>query len=219
MSPNELGAEGSAGASTIYVVEDDPAQRASLTYALEAAGHHPQSFLAAEAFLAAVDPVRAEGCLLVDLHLPGMSGLELVEEVARRGSPMRMIVMTAYGGVSDAVRAMRSGACDFLEKPFKPDEIVNAVTRTLGGRQPDHAWRAEASSAAARLALLSLREREVVNGLVAGLLGKQVAHRLGISARTVEVHRANAMRRLGVRTLPELVRLALLAEFAHGPSR
>jgi two-component system response regulator FixJ len=132
--------------------------------------------------------------------------------MTRRGSRIRMIVMTAYGEVSDAVRAMRAGAFDFLEKPFKPNEMSTVVAKALNAPEAAFVIRAEASSAAAHLAVLTARERAVVDLLASGLMSKQVAHRLGLSARTIEVHRANAMRRLGLRSFSDLVRLTVLAE-------
>jgi two-component system response regulator FixJ len=212
MPPSEADASVGRPMPRVYIVEDDEGERAALVYALAAAGHLSQTFVGAESFLAAVDPATARGCLLTDLHLPGMSGLELVEEMTRRGSRIRMIVMTAYGEVSDAVRAMRAGAFDFLEKPFKPNEMSTVVAKALNAPEAAFVIRAEASSAAAHLAVLTARERAVVDLLASGLMSKQVAHRLGLSARTIEVHRANAMRRLGLRSFSDLVRLTVLAE-------
>ena len=198
-------------AKAVFVVDDEAASRDSLTFALEAAGYHPTAFPAAEPFLAAVDVGSAEGCLLCDLRLPGMSGVDLLEELVRRGSRLCMIVMTAYGDIPAAVRAMRAGASDVLEKPFDPGQIVAAVRRALQAGPPLHGLRLDATAAAAKLATLTERERAVFDLLVVGRLGKEAARDLDLSPRTVEAHRANIMRRLNTRTLPDLVRLSILA--------
>lgn len=208
MRPND---DAPPAAATVFVVEDDAGTRASLTFHMRAMGQRVQAYEAAEPFLAAFDP-QAQGCVLTDLRLPGMNGLALQEELVRRGSHLPVIVVTAYAEVPLAVRAMRAGAVDFLEKPFAPGAVAEAVAQALrrNGTSPSSLWQ-EAEAAAARFAALSEREREVVEGLAAGRLGKQVAAELGLSPRTVEIYRANAARKLRVRTQSDLIRLGILA--------
>jgi len=200
----------------VYVVDDEPDLRTSLSYALEAAGYRSEGFASAEAFLAAVDPATAEGCAIIDLRLPGMNGVELAEQMVRRGTRLRMIIVTAFGQLATAVRAFQTGVLDFIEKPFEPGEIVQAVARALAAPPASYVLSQEGATAAAQLAKLSPREREVFDMIAAGWLGKEIGRKLDLSPRTIEVHRANIMRRLGVRTLPEMVRLALLVEFGGG---
>ncbi len=201
-----------AGARTVYVIEDDMAVRESLVFSLEAAEYRVLAFEAAEPFLATVNVADAQGCILCDLNLPGMGGMDVLSAIIQRGSRLRMVIMTAFGEVAMAVAAVRAGASDFVEKPFEQGQVVAAVEAAMATRLPPHLLRSGATMAKAQLALLSPREREVYDSLVAGRLGKEAARDLGLSPRTIEVHRANIMRRLGMRTLPELVRLSVLAE-------
>ena len=150
-----------------------------------------------------------EGCLLVDLHLPGMSGLELQRELARRGGGPPCVFVTGRGELAQAVQAMREGAVDFLVKPVGGEALLASVERALDQARHRSMAGSPSSEEAARLDRLTAREREVAELVAAGLPNKEVAHRLGISQRTVESHRARAMDKLGVRTLPELVRLSL----------
>jgi two-component system response regulator FixJ len=200
--------------SIVFVVEDEPDVCEALTFHLTAMGHRVRAFGAAEPFLAALDPAT-EGCLVCDVHLPGMDGLALIAELAGRGSRLPVIVITGYADVQLAVRAMKMGAVDFLEKPFVKGAIAETVQRALEGAREAASRKHEAEVAAALITTLSKREHEVFDGLVAGKLGKQIAQELGISPRTVEVYRASAMERLGARTLSDLVRLGLLVAL-HG---
>jgi two-component system, LuxR family, response regulator FixJ len=197
----------------VYVVDDETDLRASLAFALEAASYQPETFASAEAFLAAVDPTSAEGCAIIDFRLPGMNGIELAEMMVRRGTRLRMIIVTAFGQLATAVRAFQTGVLDFIEKPFAPGEIVEAVRRAMCAPPASYVLSAEGAAAATQLAKLTSREREVFDLLAAGWLGKEVGRKLDLSPRTIEVHRANIMRRLGIRTVPDMVRLALLVEF------
>jgi two-component system response regulator FixJ len=198
----------------VYVVDDEERLRAALSYALKAAGFQPEAFPSAEAFLAAVDPARAEGCAIIDFRLPGMNGVELTEELVRRGTRLRMIIVTAFGQVSTAVRALHAGVMDFIEKPFAPGEIVEAVKRAMNAPPAPYVLSAEGSAAAAQLAKLSPREREVFELLAAGWQGTEIGRVLDLSPRTIEMHRANLMRRLGIHSVPEMVRLAVLVELS-----
>ena len=202
----------------VLVVEDEAAVRQSLVFHLGASGHAVEAFDAAEPLLASLGgaPSAGEGCIVADVRLPGMDGVALIRELARRGIGLPVVVVTGYADVPLAVRAMRIGAFDFLEKPVAPKLLAETVGRALAGAQGRRVLRREAMVAAARIVSLSGREREVFEGLVAGRLGKEVAADLGVSPRTVEIYRANAMEKLGVRTTAELIRLGLLAALHEG---
>jgi two-component system, LuxR family, response regulator FixJ len=201
---------------TVFLVEDDPDDRDALVFHLTATGYRVQAYDAAEPFLAVLDPAT-KGCLVSDVRLPGMDGLALIAELAQRGSRLPVIVITGQADVPVAVRAMKMGAVDFLEKPFAQGAIAETVQRALEGAREAASLKHETEAAAALIATLSRREREVFDGLVAGKLGKQIAQELGISPRTVEVYRASTMEKLGVNTLSELVRLGILTELHKSP--
>ena len=194
----------------IYVVDDDEAVRNSLAALLQAKGHVVRGFASASGFLETAPALRL-GCLIVDVHMPEMDGLELQQRLNERGLCFPLVVITGHGEVPLAVRAMKAGAVDFIEKPFAPqailDSVVAALSRLQPAGQPDRA----AAALAERLASLSSREREVLIGLLAGLPNKSIAYDLAISPRTVEVHRARVMDKMGARSLPELVRMAIAA--------
>jgi two-component system response regulator FixJ len=196
------------GDPTVFVVDDDAGVRDSLQALLEAAGRRVETFASAKVFLETFDPAR-RGCLLLDVRMPGMSGMELQAKLADASFVLPVIIMTGHGDVAMAVEAMKCGAVDFLEKPFKEAALLEAILRAMErGRQ---AWEHEALAAQRlnQLALLTAREREVFSRLVEGKANKVIADELGISPRTVEIHRARVMDKLGVRTLPDLVRVAL----------
>jgi two-component system, LuxR family, response regulator FixJ len=201
---------------TVFIVEDETDDRDALAFHLMAMGHHVQAYGAAEPFLAALDPA-IEGCVISNLHLPGLDGLALITELARRGSVLPVVVVTGDADVPLAVRAMKLGAVDFLEKPFAEGAIGETVQRALQSARETASLKRQAEAAAGRIATLSGRERDVFNGLVAGKLGKQIAYDLHISPRTVEVYRASTMEKLGVNTLSELVRLGILTELHKSP--
>jgi len=194
----------------VYIVDDDEAVRHSLSELLDSAGYTPASFGSASEFLAAA-PALAAGCLIADIRMPGIDGLELRERLTAGGLDFPMIVITGHGDVALAVKAMKAGAVDFIEKPFAPSAILDsldiAVSRLGPPVPPDPA----AAAAAAKIGLLSPREREVLSGLLAGLPNKSIAYDLAISPRTVEIHRARVMDKMGARSLSELIRTALAA--------
>ena len=194
----------------IYVVDDDPAVRDSLSILLEARGHTVWSFPSAREFLAATPSLRP-GVLITDIRMPEMDGLELQRCLIERTLPFPLIVITGHGDVALAVRAMKAGALDFIEKPFAAEAILSSVAVALDQiaepRDPDPLI----ATASARLALLTPREREVLQGLLAGLPNKSIAYDLTISPRTVEIYRARVMDKMGARSLSELVRLSLAA--------
>ena len=199
----------------VYIVDDDDAVRDSLAALLEAKAYIVRSFGSAPEFLAAAPSLPA-GCLIVDIRMPEMDGLELQQRLAESALDFPMIVITGHGDVPLAVRAMKAGALDFIEKPFASEAILDSL-RTAGARVAAEQDPAKAA-AASKLALLSLREREVLEGLLAGLPNKSIAYDLAISPRTVEVHRARVMDKMGARSLSELIRLALLAGVRPSPS-
>ncbi len=200
-----------AALPVVHVVEDDAAEARSLRGLLAAAGRRAEIYASAEAFLEAHRP-GVEGCLVVDVHLPGMGGLELQRELARRGGGPPCVFVTGRGELAQAVQAMREGAVDFLVKPVGGEALLASVERALDRARRRPAAGPPSPEGAARLGRLTAREREAVELVAAGLPNKEVAFRLGISLRTVEGHRARAMRKLGVRTLPELVRLLLASD-------
>jgi two-component system response regulator FixJ len=199
-----------ANSSEVYVIDDDEAIRRSLAFLLRTAGLPSRSFDSAEAFLAEAGDL-APGCVITDVRMPGIDGIELVRRVAEAKLPLSTIVITGHGDIALAVEAMKGGAVDFLEKPFKDEVLLAAVQRALDAdsratQQDEDKQRYQAAFAA-----LSKREREVLEQVVVGKTSKVIAYDLGISPRTVEVYRAGMMMKTGAKSLSELVRMALLA--------
>jgi FixJ family two-component response regulator len=197
-----------AAALTVYIVEDDAAVRDSLSLMLGLADYRTALFADAEAFLAAYRDDWA-GCVIADLRLPGKSGLELQAELHSRGATLPVVIMTAHGDVPSARAAFQAQAVDFLEKPFDPAQLRSAID-TAFSREGDRLRRAGDE---AKLALLTPREREVLALAARGLHAKEIAAALGISPRTVEVHKTRIMEKLGARNVAELVRFALGAGY------
>ena len=193
----------------VHVVDDDGAVQDSLRFLLEAEGHIVRTYSGAAALLEAEIP--AAGCVVTDFQMPGMNGLQLQATLADRGVRLAVVVMSAFGEIPLAVRAMRGGAVDFLEKPFDTQAMVDAVARALAQNRSALQLAAQASDAAMRLAALTPREREVLNLLVAGKANKEIGRELGTSPRTIDVHRARIFQKLEADSLPELVRLVLAA--------
>ena len=194
-------------ALTVHIVDDDPAVRDSLSLILSLRGYRTATFASAEAFLEAVRPDWA-GCIVADIRMPGLSGLEMQRVLLDRAIGMPVIIVTGHGDVASARAAFTADAVDFLEKPFDEQGPVAAVEAAFARERR----RLQASGAAQRrsqsLAALSAREREVMRLLVEGLHNKEVAERLGISPRTVEVHKSRVMTKVGARNLAELVKIA-----------
>jgi len=191
----------------VHIVDDDEAVRQSLAFLLSSTGLAVRLYDSATAFLAGLASVKG-GCLITDMRMPDMTGLELLHQLRAKACGLPAIVITGHGDVALAVEAMKAGAIDFIEKPFDQEAILTAVKAALerGGEGGDTA------AIAARLASLSERERQVLEGLIAGHPNKTIAYDLGISPRTVEVYRANLMTKMEARSLSELIRMAILAK-------
>lgn len=195
---------------TVYIVEDDASVRDSVALMLGVAGYRTASFADAEAFLAAW---RADwaGCVVTDLRLPGKSGIELQAELRGRGAALPVVLITAHGDVPSARTAFRAEAIDFLEKPFDHAQLRAAIDTAFALEQNRIAKETALHADAAKLERLTPREREVLERAARGLHAKEIAAELGISARTVEVHKSRIMEKLGVRNIAELVRFAVAA--------
>jgi two-component system response regulator FixJ len=194
----------------VYIVDDDEAVRDSLSALLESKSYAVRNFGSAAECLTAA-PSLAIGCLIVDSRMPEMDGLELQQHLIDRALHFPLIVITGHGDIALAVRAMKAGAVDFIEKPFASEAILDSLEAAfLRLTTPDEEDPAKAA-AVAKVALLSSRELQVLEGLLAGLPNKTIAYDLAISPRTVEIHRARVMDKMGARSLSELVRLALTA--------
>ncbi len=191
----------------VHVIDDDDGLREALAFLLDVNGIEARFYVSADAFL---DANRTDGCVLTDVRMPGMTGLELARELARRGSRAPIIVMTGHGDVPLAVEAMKAGVVDFIEKPFDDGHLIAALRSALAGRADEVPGSAR-TAAEDRLSHLSPRERDVLSGVVEGKLNKQIAFELGISPRTVEIYRANLMVKTGARDITQLMRIALAA--------
>jgi FixJ family two-component response regulator len=200
----------------VHVVDDDPAVRDSVRWLLEGEGLLVQTHDSGEDFLGALIPEQP-GCAVIDLRMPGISGLEVQEALARRGVALPVVFVTAHGDVPLAVTAMRRGAVDFVEKPYKDEHLIEAVRRALGVDARNRGTEEGRAALRARLATLSPREREVLAAVVEGKPNKAIANRLGIAIKTVEVHRARVMDKLGAGSLAELVRLVVRNDLLDTP--
>lgn len=195
----------------VHVIDDDDAVRDSIRMFLANEGLEVQTYPSAEAFIAVLDSAPV-GCVVTDVRMPGMSGMELLAEIARLRLAMPVIVVTGHADVPLAVRAMKSGAVDLLEKPFKADDLIDAVWRALEVGRNSQRNALSAQEAQTRLATLTAREIEVLDRLVRGQPNKIIAYEMGISPRTVEVHRANVMKKTQAGSFSELVRMFLNVE-------
>ena len=190
--------------ATVHIVDDDLAVRQSLTFLIRSMCLPVEAFESAQDFLERGDPTRA-GCLVLDIRMPGMSGLELQDELARRGFSLPVIFITGHGDISMAVRAMKNGAVDFIEKPFNDQLLLERINQAIELDRVRRAERGELADIARRVELLSPREREVMERIVSGQANKVIAIDLGLSERTVEIHRARVMAKTGAGSLAELV--------------
>jgi FixJ family two-component response regulator len=197
--------------STVFIIDNDVPLRASLRFLLESVGLVSEGFDSAEAFLAAFDPDRA-GCLILDVRLPGMSGVVLQQALRERGCRLPIIVTTGFADVGTAVSMLKRGAFDFFEKPFPDEQLLERVRQAIDFDESRRHARAAREAVTARIACLTAREHEVFQEVVHGKANKVVAIEFGISEKTVEVHRARVMQKLGANSLAELVRLDLLSQ-------
>ena len=193
---------------TVYVVDDDEAVRDSLQWLLEGKDYRVRCFDSAETFLSRYDP-REVACLIVDIRMGGMTGLELQDRLVERKSPLPIVFITGHGDVPMAVDTMKKGARDFIQKPFDETALVNLVERMLAQATTAFADSLQAASRDALMAKLTTREAQVLERIVAGRLNKQIADDLGISIKTVEAHRANIMEKLNANTVADLLKTAL----------
>lgn len=206
---------GNSGAtdSIVYVIDDDESARHSLEFLLDVAEIRVRSFPSADAFLKSSPPLTG-ACVVTDVRMPGTSGVELAEELGKRGTPVPVIVITGHADVPMAIQAMKQGVADFIEKPFSDEAILNAIRSALARESDRDRTRMEQQQTLERIASLTQREAEVLEGLVEGHANKVIAYDLAISARTVEVYRANVMAKMQARSLSELVRMVTIARIA-----
>ena len=194
----------------VYVIDDDEAMRDSLNFLLDSANFNVTLFETALRFLEAL-PGLTFGCVVSDVRMPGLDGIELLKRMKADQSKFPIVIMTGHGDVPLAVEAMKQGAVDFLEKPFEDDRLIGMIETAIRQAEPNLKSEAFTQDIAARIASLSPRERQVMNGLIAGLSNKLIARDYDISPRTIEVYRANVMTKMQANSLSELVRLAMRA--------
>lgn len=193
-------------AATVYIIDDDASVRKHLSRLIRSAGLEPRSFDSADKFLARRDWNRP-ACVLLDLSMPGMNGLALQDELRRRGKAMPIVFVSGRGSVPLATQAMKAGAVDFLEKPLQADRLVKVVGEALALDRRQCAQSAARAEVSARHATLTRREREVMTHVVRGRLNKQIAADLGISEKTVKIHRGRVMEKMAAESVPDLVRM------------
>ena len=193
---------------TVYVVDDDEGVRDSLQWLLEGKDYRVRCYDSAETFLSRYDP-REVACLIVDIRMGGMTGLELQDRLIERRSPLPVVFITGHGDVPMAVSTMKKGAMDFIQKPFQEEALLSLVERMLEQARESFNAHQNTASREALLAKLTSREAQVLERIVAGRLNKQIADDLGISIKTVEAHRANIMEKLGANTVADLLKIAL----------
>jgi len=195
---------------TVFVVDDDEAMRHSLQWLIESVGHRVRTFGSADAFLQSYYPGQA-GCLLLDVRMPGMSGLELQSYLARQEIRLPVIIITGHGDIAMAVKAMQAGAVNFIEKPFNDEALLSSIRGALELDERRRAVQRQRSDIAARLAELTPREHEVMEMVTKGMSNRDIAAALGVSAKTVEAHRARVMDKMRAESLAELVRMVLIS--------
>ncbi len=198
------------GQANVFVVDDDQAMRNSLKWLIESVGMHVETYESATEFIRNYYPGRA-GCLLLDVRMPGMSGLELQQYFAENQINIPIIIITGHGDVPMAVRAMKAGAVDFIEKPFNDELLLESIRNALNIDVERRAAQAERAEIATRLAHLTPRELEVMEMVTDGKSNKEIAQTLGVSAKTVEAHRARVMEKMQARSLADLVKMAVAA--------
>ncbi len=195
---------------TVFVVDDDQAMRNSLKWLIESVGMKVETYPSADEFIKDYYPGRS-GCLLLDVRMPGMSGLDLQEYFVRESLHVPIIIITGHGDVPMAVRAMKAGAVDFIEKPFNDEMLLDSIRNALARDSEDRARQAQRAEVAARLAQLTPREYQVMGMVADGKANKEIAQQLGVSAKTVEAHRARVMEKMQAKSLAQLVRMVMSA--------
>ena len=210
-----MSAQPTASEQIIHVVDDDEALRDSMTWMLEGNNYKVATYDSADAFLRVISPVMV-GCVVLDVRMPGMSGLELFEELGRRGCSLPVVFITGHGDVPMAVSALKKGAVDFIEKPFSEADMLRLIEQCLTLERGNRDKRLQEAETVRRLEHLTQREREVLGLIIIGKLNKQIADVLGISIKTVEVHRARVMEKMAAHSLAELVQNVMAIE---GPAR
>ena len=216
MDPNERQSQTSADPKpqredpVVYLVDDDPGIRSAIARLLRAAGLPTEAHASGTAFLAEAD-LNRRGCLLLDLHMPGMSGLEVQARLKQRRSALPVIFLTAAADIPIAVAAMREGAVDFIEKPFENEHLLTRVQQAIERSRDDMRRAEELNRTVHRLETLTPREHEVLELVVSGMTAKEIARKLGTSHRTVEIHRGHVMEKMAAASLADLVRMRLLA--------
>jgi two-component system, LuxR family, response regulator FixJ len=206
-----MASENPAAARAVHIIDDDQALRESLAFLLRTHQLEVRSFDSAKTFLDAL-PDASLGCVITDIRMPGMSGIDLLRRLKELKVSVPVIVITGHGDVSLAVEAMKIGAADFFEKPFNDDQLVASVRAALQQRQDQTKRGAERTEIEHRISKLSAREKDVLAGLIEGRANKQIAFDLGISPRTVEIYRANLMNKMQADSLSDLVRMALVVQ-------
>jgi FixJ family two-component response regulator len=196
-----------SASATVFIVDDDPSVRRGLSRLVRSAGYGVEVFSSALDFLASPSRIKP-GCLVLDLHLPGLSGIDLQTELAALGDAPPIVFITGLGDIPTSVRAMKQGAVDFLTKPFEAQALLDAVAQALARGAQMHSLRAREEALSTLMGKLTPREREVFDGVVRGLLNKQIALELGTAEKTVKVHRGRVMKKLGASSVADLVRLA-----------
>ena len=201
----------SAEGKLIHLVDDDASVRRSVGFMLKTSGLNVQAYESGVELLGRASQLD-EGCILLDIRMPGMDGLEVQQALQDRGISLPVIIMTGHGDVGLAVKAMKAGAVDFIEKPFEKQTLIASLEEGFNRLSKKEATHDRRKNAEVRLQALTPRERDVLNGLAQGLPNKTIAYDLGISPRTVEIHRANLMTKLEVRSLSEALRIAFAAQ-------
>jgi two-component system response regulator FixJ len=192
----------------VYIIDDDPAMRDSLDFMLDSAGFTVTLFDSALSFLDAI-PRLGFGCVVSDVRMPGLDGIDLLKRLRNDNKRLPVVIMTGHGDIPLAVEAMKLGAIDFLEKPFEGERLLTTINIALSSASSEQKDESVAADIASRIAALSPRERQVMDGLVAGLSNKLIAREYNISPRTIEVYRANVMTKMQASSISELVRLAM----------
>jgi len=203
----------------VFVIDDDEAVRRSICWLIESADHPAKEFSSADEFLTELPNIIGTGCIVTDVRMPGMSGVELLEELANRGRNLPVVVITAHGDVQMAVEAMRLGALDFVEKPFEEKALLEVIERALLESERRQETLSADADIRKRFEKLTPREREVLEMILAGQPNRRVAKKLEISEKTVEAHRAHIMEKVGVGSFAELVTKAVQTGFQRGEQK